>query len=328
MSLLTTSFAGLKLSNPIIVSSSGLTDSAEKIARLAEAGAGAVVMKSLFEEQIMMETNQAIAYNAYEHSEGYDYFSTYIRQHKVSEYLDVIRNSKKSCDIPVIASISCHDDAEWTSFAKEIENAGADALEINILALQTSKKYEYGSFEKEHVSILQRLKKDVNIPIIMKLGNNFSNPINLIDQLKENGADAVVLFNRFYPVDIDTDTMTHTVGQVLSNGSELSNSLRWTGIASNVVKNIDIAISGGVHDGDGIVKSILAGANAVEVCSIIFEKGPEFIKVMNDKVIDWINKKGFSSISQFIGKLNAGSVNDETNMFERTQFMKYFGGKH
>ena len=114
----------------------------------------------------------------------------------------------------------------------------------------------------------------------------------------------------------------------MSNGSELSNSLRWTGIASNVVKNIDIAISGGVYDGDGIVKSILAGARAVELCSIIFEKGPEFIKVMNDKVIDWMNKKGFSSISQFIGKLNARSVNDETNMFERTQFMKYFGGKH
>ncbi|MCF0207601.1 MAG: diguanylate cyclase, partial [Bacteroidales bacterium] len=137
MSDLTTSFAGLKLSNPIIISSSGLTKTAENNARLAEAGAGAVVIKSLFEEQILFETTQMLGDNTYGHTEGYDYISTYVRQQKIDEYLNVIRDSKKLCNIPIIASINCHSDSEWVSFAKEIEKAGADALEINILSLKT-----------------------------------------------------------------------------------------------------------------------------------------------------------------------------------------------
>ena len=327
MSDLTTSFAGLKLANPIIISSSGLTNSAEKNTQLAKAGAGAVVIKSLFEEQILFETSKLIDNNPSEHTESYDYFTTYIRQHQLQEYLDIIKTSKQSCNIPVIASINCHDNAEWINFAKEIEKAGADALEINILALQTEKNYTYGTFEKEHVNILKHLKQNINIPVIMKLGDNFTNLVILIDQLKQNGADAVVLFNRFHPLDIDIYNLKHVSGQVLSNGNELSKSLRWTGIASNSVKNIDIAVSGGVHDGESIIKSILSGASAVELCSVIFEKGSQYINTMKDYMSTWMEEKHYSSVSQFKGILNAGSVKDDLNMFERTQFIKYFGGK-
>ena len=230
-----TSFAGLKLANPIIISSSGLTKTADKVARLAEAGAGAVVLKSLFEEQIMHETGKALEENAHDHAEGMEYISAYVRQQTIQDYLDVIRKSKKACDIPVIASINCHSDAEWVNFARDIEMAGADAIEVNILSLQTGTNYEWGSFEKEHVKILRHLKQTVKIPVIMKLGNCFTNPVALVSQLKANGADAVVLFNRFFPFDIDIEHLTTSAGHILGCASDLSNPLRWAGIISGKV---------------------------------------------------------------------------------------------
>ena len=164
MTTLQTSFAGLTLKNPIIVSSSGLTDNAAKNQKLCEAGAGAIVLKSLFEEQIMLEVYQHDDPTL--HSEGSDKLAVYIRHHKLNEYLDLVRESKKVCDIPVIASINCYQDAEWIDFAKQIEQAGADALEINILALQTDTDYKYGSFEQRHIDILRHIKKTVQIPVI------------------------------------------------------------------------------------------------------------------------------------------------------------------
>ena len=205
MNNLKTTFAGLALKNPIIISSSGLTNSADKNKNLAEAGAGAIVLKSLFEEQIMMEAEQM---KSSEYTEGNEYIAEYIRAHKLEEYLNLIKDSKKVCDIPVIASINCYTDAEWIEFAKQIEEAGADALEINILSVQTDKDYKYGSFEQRHIDILRHIKKVSNIPVIMKLGENLTNPIALIDQLYANGAGAVVLFNRFYQPDIDIDKMS------------------------------------------------------------------------------------------------------------------------
>lgn len=318
---LQTTFAGLSLRNPIIVSSSGLTDSAAKNQKLCEAGAGAIVLKSLFEEQIMMEADWHGDPNMY--PEGSDYLVGYIRQHKLGEYLNLIRESKKVCAIPVIASINCYKDDEWADFAKQIEEAGADALEINILALQTDVQYTYGSFEQRHIDILRHIKKTVKMPIIMKLGSNLTNPVALIDQLYANGAAAVVLFNRFYQPDINIDKMTQVAGDVFSNEADLANSLRWTGIASAAVSKIDYAISGGIHSAEGVVKSILAGASAVEICSVLYKESSAVINEYNKFVADWMASKGMESIAQFKGKLNVGDVKG-VNTFERTQFLKYF----
>ena len=137
--------------------------------------------------------------------EGSDYLVGYIREHKLGEYLNLIKESKKVCDIPIIASINCYQDADWIEFAKKIEEAGADALEVNILALQTDVQYTYGAFEQRHIDILSHIKKTVNIPVIMKLGDNLTNPIALIDRLYANGVAAVVMFNRFYQPDIDIE---------------------------------------------------------------------------------------------------------------------------
>lgn len=323
MATLKTTFAGLELRNPIIVSSSGLTDSAEKNQKLYEAGVGAIVLKSLFEEQIMLEADWLGNPNMY--PEGSDYLVEYVRQHKLSEYIDLIKQTKKVCPIPVIASINCYQDAEWVEFARQIKDARADAIEINILALQTDLQYNYGSFEQRHIDILSHIRKTVDIPVIMKLGDNLTNPIALINQLYANGAAAVVLFNRFYQPDIDIEKMKQTPGNVFSTEADLSKTLRWTGIASAAVKQLDFAASGGVHSPESIVKAILAGASAVEICSAFYQNSPAIVEEYTNFINKWMDSKGMKTIAQFKGMLNGSNV--DTNTFERTQFMKYFSNR-
>lgn len=324
MTDLKTAFAGLSLRNPIIISSSGLTNSVGKNKKLAEDGAGAIVLKSLFEEQIMLEAEQLRdpAFSA----EGSDYMEEYIREHKLTEYLTLIKESKKACPIPIIASINCYSDSEWVDFAKQIEEAGADALEINILALQSDVQYQYGAFEQRHVDILRHVKKTISIPVIIKLGNNLTNPVALIEQLYANGAAAVVLFNRFYQPDINIEKLEHISGEVFSNASDLATPLRWIGIVSATVDKIDYAASGGVADAEAVVKAILAGAAAVEVCSAIYLNTNAFIGEATRFLSAWMARKGFDSIAQFKGRLNIKDVKG-INTFERTQFLKYFGKK-
>lgn len=320
MAQLTTTFAGLTLKNPIIISSSGLTNSVEKIKKLEEAGAGAVVLKSVFEEQIDMQSGSMHDYGA---PEGDDYLGVYVRSHALNEHVTLIQEAKKACSIPIIASINCYTDSEWVDFAKTFEDAGADALEINILAVQGRKEYEYGSFEQKHIDILQHIRKVVKLPIIMKLGRNFTNPVALINQLYANGAAAVVLFNRFYEPDINIDQLSFTSTNIMSSASELADRIRWTALVNSQVPHIDLAVSGGVHCGKGVIKSILVGAAAVEVCTAVYQYGNKEIAAMIKELTEWMGKHNFETIGQFKGRLNASSAG-EANPFERTQFMKYF----
>jgi len=323
MKTLETTYAGLKLKNPIIVSSSSLTDSAEKNKKLCEAGAGAIVLKSLFEEQILLEVEDMEDFDPF--VVGGNDLSEYFRHQKLEEYFELIRATKKVVDIPVIASINAYGMGNWTEFAKKIEKAGADALEINILALQTSLDYQYGEFEKKHINILKLIKKEVKIPVIMKLGDNFTNPVALIHQLRAHGADGVVLFNRFYPTDINIDKVEQCSGKAFTTEADLSKPLRWTGIASAAISNYSFAVSGGVHNAAGVVKSILAGASAVEVCSAIYLKGNGIIKEMTDGLMEWMDSHTMDDISMFKGMLNMQYRNEGINTFERTQFLKYYG---
>ncbi len=323
MKTIETTFAGLKLKNPIIVSSSSLTNSAEKNQKLCEAGAAAVVLKSLMEEQIHldvegMEDNDPFVV-------GGNDLTAYMLEYKMDEYFTMIRDTKRVVDIPVIASINAYDESNWVSFAKKIEDAGADAIEINILALQTSLDYQYGAFEQKHINILKLVKNVVNIPIIMKLGDNLTNPVALIHQLRAHGAAGVVLFNRFYPTDINIDKVEQCAGKPFTTEDDLSKALRWTGIASAAVSNYSFAISGGVHNAAGVVKSILAGASAVEVCSAIYQRGNAVIKEMTDGLTEWMNTHTMDDIAMFRGMLNQQYRNEGINTFERTQFMKYYG---
>ncbi len=318
---LRTEFAGLHLKNPLIVSSSGLTGSVEKNERLELAGAGAIVLKSLFEEQIMLKAEQS--YEQAYIPEGGNFLTEHIHEKDLSDYLKLIQESKKNCSIPIIASINCCTDKEWVEFAHKIELAGADALELNILSIQASPYYECGEFEKKHISILKNVKSKIRIPVIVKLGTHLTNPVSLINKLRAHGAEGIVLFNRLYQTDIDIKKLEYISGEVLSSPGDLTASLRWIGISSATVSNIDYAASGGVHSAEAAIKSILVGASAVELCSVIYKTGSQCIRPMLKSIENWMADKGFENISQFKGLMRAKDVNC-ASMYERTQFLRYF----
>ncbi len=318
-------YAGLELRSPIIVSSSGLTSSVGRITKIADAGAGAVVLKSLFEEQIQFEIGSMDTAGAY--PEASDYLNTYARENSVNNYLQLIESAKESVNIPVIASVNCYSANEWVDFTKSMEDAGADAIELNIYYLANSRKKDPRDYEKIYVDILKSVKKTVSVPVIVKVGMHFSNLSWLVDQLAINGASGVVLFNRFYAPDIDTEELTLGASEVLSTPADIRHSLRWVGIISSEVENIDISASTGVHSGLGAVKQLLAGAETVQVCSVLYRNGIDYLKHIIGELKTWMEKKQYNSIEEFRGKLSYSKIKDPAT-YERTQFIRYFSKMH
>jgi dihydroorotate dehydrogenase (fumarate) len=328
MADLSTRYLGLTLRNPIIVSSSGLTDSFEKIQELEKNGAGAVVLKSLFEEQIILEADHnlkearinKLIYD--EFSETFDYIDLHIREKELGKYLDIIKKVKKDLTIPIIASINCVSDIGWTGFAKQIENAGADAIELNIFIMPFGFDTDSNETEQKYYKILKKVKQEVNIPVAVKISPYFANLGKVIMNLEAEGANGIVLFNRFASPDIDTENTKVIVADTFSNPVEMYNSLRWVAVLANRLK-IDIAASTGIHDGNAVIKQILAGASAVQVASSIYINGISHINEMLNFVENWMNKKGYNYIDQFKGKLSQ-ERHSHPDVYERLQFMKYF----
>ena len=322
---LETKYLGLTLRNPVIVSSSGLTDSVEKIKRLEKQGAGAVVLKSLFEEQINFEVSRMLEHSDYPEAE--DYIRNYSKNNSVEEYLNLIERAKRETAIPIIASINCISATDWLSFAKRIEEAGADALEINVFYFPTDKKMKGDDYERIYYDLANKLKDEVNLPIAFKLGSNFTNLVRVVDELYYRGVKGVVLFNRFYEPDIDVDNMKFRAGEVFTSPSDISKSLRWVGIISDKNTEVDIAASTGVHDGKAVAKQLLAGADAVMVCSALYKNGPDYLGIILHEFKLWMEKFGYESISDFQGKMSYSKLKDPA-VYERSQFMKYFSGQH
>jgi dihydroorotate dehydrogenase (fumarate) len=322
---LSTNFAGLSLKSPIIVSSSGLTSSVDRIKKMAAAGAGAIVMKSLFEEQINFEISNIS--EGQDYPEAVDYIRTYARENSLGQYLAAIKEAKDAVDIPVIASINCVSASEWIDFAGKIEDAGADALELNIYFLPINKETDPREYEKTYLNLVSEVKKKSALPLIIKLGNGFSNITWMVNQLYQRGAAAVVLFNRFYAPDINTDDLSFGSAEVLSTPAELRSSLRWIGIVSSQVDQLDLAASTGVHSGLAVVKQILAGAKAVQICSVLYRNGLDYIRDMTTEMLKWMEKNQYKSLDDFRGKMNYGSL-DDPSVYERAQFMKYFSSMH
>ena len=321
MKRLETTFAGLKLKNPFIVSSCNLTNSAEKNKKWENAGVGAVVLKSLFEEEIEAEADWM---NEGTHAEELDYLQTYHRAHRLEEYLRLIKETKAVCTIPVIASINCYQLTEWTDFAKQIEKAGADAIELNIMSVCSELDYEYGAYERLHIEIVKKIKQVVSLPVIVKLGRNLTNPMPLIHQLYANGVAGVVLFNRMAAPDFNIETLNFANAEALGHPSDLYESLRWIGLASERVPNMSYAVSGGVADGTGIVKALLAGASAVEVCSALYRHGVSQVQEMLSFLSEWMVQHNYTKVSEFKGLMNARKMGS-ASAFARSQFFKQFG---
>ena len=325
---LATEYIGMKLKNPIIAGSSGLSGSVKGVVELEEGGAAAVVLKSIFEEEIMLEYEDIMREASDEgvNLDQFDYFDLDLKSNRIKKYMDLISESKKIVSIPVIASINCVFSHEWTSFAKQLQDAGADALELNMFFLPSDFDRTVEEKEQAYFQIIEKVQKEISIPIALKISHYFSNLGPMIQQLSATGISGLVLFNRFYSPDFDIDKFEVISSNVFSKPSDLSISLRWIAIMAQRV-NCDLAASTGVHDGIALIKQILAGANAVQVVSTLYQNGKGQIGKMLETLEGWMEQKNFNSLSDFRGKMSQAKSSDPA-AYERMQFMKHFGSVH
>ena len=328
MADLSVDYLGLKLKNPLIVGSSGLTDKIESARNLEQNGAAAIVLKSLFEEEIVLEKEATLS----QMRSGYDLYPETVEFYRYEDasaestagYLETIRNTRKQLSIPVMASINCMTAEQWTWFPREIENAGADAIELNLFILPSDIARSNQDNEKLYFDIIGKVADTVSIPVSLKIPYYFSSLAGMIKRLSETSVRGLVLFNRFYSPDFDIDKFEVTSGGVLSSPGDLSLSLRWIAIMAERV-GCDLAASTGVHDGAALIKQLLAGASAVQVVSAIYRHGADRIARMLHDLEAWMDKHGFNSVDEFRGRLSQ-TKSDNPAAYERVQFMKYFRG--
>jgi len=253
-----------------------------------------------------------------------DYIQNYTRDNDVDKYLKLVRDCKSAVDIPIIASINCISSAEWTTYAKKIEDAGADAMELNIFILPSNPKNTSTENEEKYFEIIQSVEKLISIPVSAKISYYFSGFANTALKLSWTGIKGMVLFNRFFSPDIDIDKFEVTSTNVFSTPAELSLSLRWVAMLSDKV-HCDISASTGVHDGKAIIKQMLAGAKAVQVASVLYKSGFDKIGEMLKELESWMDSHNFTSTKDFIGKMSIKEA-DNPAAYERVQFMKHFAG--
>jgi dihydroorotate dehydrogenase (fumarate) len=317
---LSTTYAGMELENPVIVGSSGLTDTIDKIRRMADQGPGAIVLKSLFEEQILHEAGRMI--DDYAYPEAADYIREYSKSKTVGDYLDLIGEARKRIPQPVIASINCISGTDWTDFARQIGEAGANALELNMFILPVDGEAPE-RLEEQYFDILEKVKRVTSIPLVAKISPYFSNLLYVVERLYAMGVRGVVLFNRMFEPDIDIEKMRMTAGEVFSRPSDIRQSLRWISLVADKQRKIDLSASTGIHDGAAAVKMLLAGATTVQICSALYRKGPEHVATVIGEVKDWMERKGYHSPDDFRGIMSYRNIEDP-RVWERVQFMRYY----
>ena len=329
MASLKTKYMGLELRSPIIAGSCGLTSDVNKMVEMEKAGVGAVVLKSIFEEQINEETS-GVFKAGYGMSDAYpeaeDYIKTYIRSNTIQKYVDLVRDAKSRLTIPVIASVNCFSGGEWVTFARQLEEAGADALELNVFILPVNQFKESVEVENVYFDIVKSIKGQIKIPVAVKISHYFTNLSAFVDKIKAYGANATTIFNRFYEPDININTLEMGAASVFSTATELRTTLRWTGILAGKDKRLEISASTGVHSGEAAVKLLLAGATTVQVCSVLYERGLHVIEDINDFIGKWMDSKAFNTVEDYRGMLSYSSI-ENPDLYERAQFMKYFSNK-
>ena len=334
---LSTQYLGLELKNPIIMGSSGLTGSLEKVKTAEKCGAAAVVLKSIFEEEVALEhadfmkTAQSFSPDSqYFDYEGrkvpIDYYNYVVREENLKKYVRLIEACKKAVSIPVMASINCFlQSVEWIAYAKELEAAGADALELNMFFPPTDFRQNRIDREKIYFKISEEVTQKLSIPTALKISHYFTDLGPMIQRLSQTGIGGLVLFNRYFSPDIDIDKLETTQSFVFSAPSDLALSLRWIAIMAEKV-DCDLAASTGIHDGDAVIKQLLAGANAVQVASCLYKNGVGYLSQMLERLEGWMEKKRFRTVDQFRGKMSQAKSSDPS-VYERVQFMRYYGGK-
>lgn len=321
---LSTKYLGLPLKNPIVPSSSPLSHSVASIRQLEDHGAAAVVMYSLFEEQITSESyylDYYLSHGTDSYAESLSYFPEMERYNVgPDEYLELIRKAKAAVDIPIIGSLNGVSTGGWIEYAGMIEEAGADAIELNVYYIPTSAYLMGAEVEYIYTDILHDVKNNVEIPVAMKLSPYFSSMANMAQRLYEGGANGLVLFNRFYQPDIDLETLEVVPGLRLSSSDHLRLPLRWVAILYGRVP-IDLAITSGVHTYQDALKGLMAGANVVMMASELLQNGTGRIREILDEVERWMEEHEYESITQMIGSMSQQHV-IEPAAFERANYMK------
>lgn len=314
-------YLGLDLSSPVVVSSSPYTASMTNIEQCVGRGAGAVVLKSIFEEQIVRHA-ASLDYASQGMGDSGEYLERYIGDAYKLEFLKLVADARTT-GVPVIASINCiADDGTWSDYATAMEDAGASALELNIFLQPTDRHRSAQELEQEYADVVRRVTDAVKIPVSVKLPMRLTNVLAVADALLARKARGVVMFNRFFEPDIDVERMAFVAGNPFSEATELRNVLRSVALCSTALPQLDVAVSTGVHDGEAAVKALLCGASAVQVCSAIHEKGYNVIADINRFIDQWAERHGFESLAEFRGKMNYG--NAEGDIYQRVQYMKYF----
>ncbi len=321
---LTTNYLGLKLRHPLVPSASPVTGSWDRVRRLEDAGAAAVVLPSLFEEQIEAESQMLHHYLDYgidSHAEALSYFpssDSYIVG--PDTYLELIRRAKESTHIPVIASLNGISTGGWTTYARLIEEAGADALELNIYHIATDINQHSADVEQLYLDVVHEIKHQVSLPVAVKLGPYFSSFGNMAMRLFQAGADGLVLFNRFYQPDFDLEQLEVTPHLVLSNSNALRLPLRWIAILYGRIP-LDFALTSGVHTHEDVLKGLMAGAKVTMMASELLHHGPQRIGEILIELRRWMEAHEYESVSQMQGSMSQVNVADPA-AFERANYMK------
>lgn len=319
-----TKYLGLEIESPIIVGSCGLTNDINNLVKMEQAGAGAVIIKSVFEEQIIYDIKRNLSMMAPTDNYGmsYEYVAAHVSDDSLGKHFDLIKEAKKRLHIPVVGSINCYSFENWMTYTQRFQEAGCDALELNMAILPYETTMSYEDVDRLFSNIINTLRKSVNIPVSIKVSQNFTDMANFMQRLSWMNINGITMFNKALNVDIDIDKMELTHAPSLSTPEEMYNTLRWVAILSNKLR-CDISASTGVHTPADVVKMLLAGAGTVQVVSSLYKNGIDYLQTLNDGLHKWMEEKGYTKLSQFRGKL-AVKANDEASMFFRTQFMKHF----
>ncbi|MGD0436464.1 MAG: dihydroorotate dehydrogenase-like protein [Bryobacteraceae bacterium] len=324
---LSTTYLGLPLRSPLVASASPLSKDLENLQRLEEAGAGAVVFHSLFEEQITAEAQSLdnfLNQGADSFAEASSYFPDLPSYSMGPDaYLEHIRRAKKMLRIPVIGSLNGVSSGGWIRYAREIQDAGADALELNIYFLPTTLEVDGRATEDGYCRLLEDIKRKLTIPVAVKLSPYFTSMVNMAFRLYRSGADALVLFNRFYQPDFDLETLEVTSNLTLSTSDELRLRLHWVALLAGRIK-ADLAITGGVHTAEDVVKGIMAGAQVTMLTSALLRNGIDYLRDLETKVVDWMELHEYESVGQMRGSMRATAVEDPA-AFERANYLKVLG---
>ena len=319
-----TKYLGLELKSPIVVGSCGLTADVDKMVQMEQAGAGAVVVKSVFEEQIIhdIKRNTHMVAPTDSYGDSYEYIAQHVADDSLERHFNMMREAKRRLSIPVIGSINCFSYENWLTYAQKFQDTGCDALELNMAILPYETSTSADDVERTFTQIINTLRKSVTIPISIKVGPYFTDMAKQMQQLSWMGIQGVTMFNKSVQVDIDIENETLKNASFLSTHEEMHNTLRWVALLCRKMR-CDISASTGVYTSDDVVKMLLGGATTVQVVSCLYKNGIDTLRELNSGLQAWMEKKGYDSIDKFRGKLAVAPA-EKASVAMRTQFMKYF----